>query len=370
MTDAVFTLEVLNAFHGDCLILHYGTHDEPRLMLIDGGPNGTFDTVLRPRLLALAAHRGKSFRLDHIMISHLDDDHIAGILQLVDEIESGDAPWQAPSFWFNSFDDGLRQAPPALAVACAALGRGPGTAGSGAVRQASIRQGRRLRDAVTRLQATQNGGARHALQANGAAPALPIPGLALTLVCPDRRHLDDLAARWMRSPGKAAQTAAYVDQSVLNLSSLVVVVQPQGAAPGPRMLLTGDARGDHILAGLEGAGLLAGRPTHFELLKVPHHGSDRNLSLDFFQAITADYYVISGDGRHGNPSEQVLDWIARTASPHARVCLTYDHNVRYPDYGRSVANVLARHPALARQLMVRQPGELLMRIDLLAPLRR
>ena len=38
MAESVFTLEALEAKHGDSLLLHYGTLDAPRLIVIDGGP--------------------------------------------------------------------------------------------------------------------------------------------------------------------------------------------------------------------------------------------------------------------------------------------------------------------------------------------
>ena len=40
------------------------------------------------------------------------------------------------------------------------------------------------------------------------------------------------------------------------------------------------------------------------MLKVPHHGSANNLETDFFERITADHYVFSGDGEHGNPERE------------------------------------------------------------------
>ena len=46
--------------------------------------------------------------------------------------------------------------------------------------------------------------------------------------------------------------AAFVDKSVPNLSSIVVLAELGGKS----MLLTGDARGDKILEGMELAGLL------------------------------------------------------------------------------------------------------------------
>ena len=45
-----FTLDVRRARKGDCLILHYGSKDDPGLALIDGGPSNVYKPHLKPRL--------------------------------------------------------------------------------------------------------------------------------------------------------------------------------------------------------------------------------------------------------------------------------------------------------------------------------
>ena len=61
-----------------------------------------------------------------------------------------------------------------------------------------------------------------------------------------------------------------------------------------------------------------------DLLKVPHHGSDRNLERGFFEQVVADRYVISSDGTDDNPSTATLDWIVETQGKRAiTVYLTY-----------------------------------------------
>jgi hypothetical protein len=108
---------------------------------------------------------------------------------------------------------------------------------------------------------------------------------------------------------------------VFNLSSIVVVAE----AGGKSILLTGDARGDDILDGLEAEGLLKkGGTVHFDVLKLPHHGSERNVETDFFRQVTADHYVISADGRDGNPEVATLQMIsdARKDSDDFTVHLT------------------------------------------------
>ena len=45
-------------------------------------------------------------------------------------------------------------------------------------------------------------------------------------------------------------------------------------------------------------------------MKLPHHGSDRNVATEFFRSITADHYVVSADGRFGNPEISTLQMIS------------------------------------------------------------
>jgi beta-lactamase superfamily II metal-dependent hydrolase len=52
---------------------------------------------------------------------------------------------------------------------------------------------------------------------------------------------------------------------------------------------------------------------HVDVLKVQHHGSDRNTTRAFFDAITADTYVISANGKYGNPDFDTLKWIVEGA---------------------------------------------------------
>jgi len=48
---------------------------------------------------------------------------------------------------------------------------------------------------------------------------------------------------------------------------------------------------------------------HIDILKVPHHGSDRKASTEFFDTVYADYYIVSANGRDDNPSPYTLKWI-------------------------------------------------------------
>src|SRR4030095_828688 len=82
--------EFLPAFKGDCFFIHAGTDAKPVLILVDGGPGGTYQNHLRPRLMELRDDRGCTTSpplvTAWVIVSHVDDDHINGILGLFREI--------------------------------------------------------------------------------------------------------------------------------------------------------------------------------------------------------------------------------------------------------------------------------------------
>src|SRR5207302_631546 len=128
----------------------------------------------------------------------------------------------------------------------------------------------------------------------------------------------------LKKQGKtpADALAAYVDNSVPNLSSIVVLVK----AGDKTLLLTGDARGDKILQGMETVGVLpVGGKRHLDVLKAPHHGSSNNLDDDFFERLTADHYVFSGNGEHGNPERETIEMLlkARGEQDGYKIHLTF-----------------------------------------------
>ena len=338
----MFTLEALPAKHGDCLILHYGPDDDPSLILIDGGPDTVYRQVLLPRLSQIKEERSISgpLPISLAMVSHIDDDHINGLLDLTDALVD-DLDNERPrrfdivSLWHNSFDDIIGGALPDTASAAATVARAlpqfvPPEARDfeGAV-LASVAQGQRLRDNARRLNLMPvNPPFEGLIRADQTGPIEWEKELHLHVVAPSAQRLRNLQDKWdehlkKQQNKKEAAIAAYRDNSPYNLSSIVVLASHEGR----RMLLTGDARGDDILQGLAAEGLLdADGRIHVELLKVPHHGSQNNVEPEFFRRVTADHYVVSGDrDRHPNPHPEAMTWLrdARGDDDYV-VWLTYD----------------------------------------------
>ena len=333
----MFSLEAVKAKHGDCLLLHWGSAVDPKLALIDGGPNRVYLEFLKPRLLQLAAARGQSrLKLDLTMVSHIDDDHIAGLLDLAEEIENQDAPVEIELLWHNSLEGLLENKieKPSAGVTAAIRSTFPVTEDSGNPWMmkvlASVPQGQELHAFAQRrgIIDRMNEPYQPLILADPKVAPADIEGLSLTVICPAAEEVENLRKKWVKLR-KEGITADYNDRSPYNLSSIVVLATYDGKS----MLLTGDARGDLILEGLAQRNLLVNGKMHVDLLKLPHHGSNNNVELDFFRNITADVYVVSGDHvRFPNPNQQAMEWLLKArGNDNYTVYCTYEL-----DYMRSL----------------------------------
>ena len=98
MTTDFVRIEMGKALHGDCLFVDWGDANNKYRMLIDSGPIGAFD-ALEQRLSHLEAHE-QQFEL--IVLSHVDTDHIEGMVRLFAEPRQ---QWKfsVKDVWFNGW---------------------------------------------------------------------------------------------------------------------------------------------------------------------------------------------------------------------------------------------------------------------------
>jgi hypothetical protein len=382
----MLVLEALRAKFGDSLVLHSGTAKRPQLTVIDGGPPGVYNDALRPRLEALRAERQLDVRtpldIEFMMVSHIDDDHVAGLLELArklnDRRESGQPlPWKIRRFWHNSFDDilsndDLRVGASGSAVSTAALEDFLELDGS--LLLASVKQGRDLRKLLEALGLDRNVPFKGLVLATSPVKVVTVGDLKLTVVGPRKTELEALQEKWNaeikpllkkeRSRARLAEIAAYVDKSVHNLSSIVVLVESQGK----RLLLTGDGRGDHTLEGLRAAKLLKKGKLAVDVLKAPHHGSSRNVEKDYFETIVAKHYVVSADGKHDNPDVETLEMISAARPDDAfTIHLTYPlDEFAVAKIGQKVKKFFAAERKAGRsyKVVTRPPGQLSVQLKL------
>jgi beta-lactamase superfamily II metal-dependent hydrolase len=99
-------LHVVQAEYGDCIILVSGMANNSTTVLIDGGPYQMIGKRLEPTLQKLPIYS----RLDLVVLSHIDNDHIIGLLDLLEDIRNQRDKGKKElvkisKLWYNSFND-------------------------------------------------------------------------------------------------------------------------------------------------------------------------------------------------------------------------------------------------------------------------
>ena len=181
-------IEMLPAAHGDCLWIEYGSGPAVHRILIDGGPAHTYPS-LRDRILRLPAEER---RFELLVITHVDADHIEGVIRLLLDAEVLNCRFDR--IWFNGRDQ---------------LNAVPDPAGEplGAVQGEIL--GVLIADYETRTGTrVWNLGFEHALAAidrrQAALPVADLPGgCRLTLLSPDHERLLFLKDRWKKELDRA-----------------------------------------------------------------------------------------------------------------------------------------------------------------------
>lgn len=322
-----FALEAMQANDGDCLLLHFEPPGAPPVrILLDGGSQGIYQSVIKPRIDQLRGQGALDLRM--AIVSHIDADHITGILDLFKTLsemqdDGKDLFCRIRTLWHNAFSDTHGNTPASLesaAVSASIDGRViPGLDDFTQAVVASVPQGNQLRGYATHLAVPINQGAGAPVvlaPEQGQLKVIVADGLTFTVLAPHQAQLDRLEQEWNKAKAAhpadpAAQAADYLNNTVPNMSSIVILAKA-ATAPGveKQMLLTGDARGDVILDALNVAGLSPSGRCHFDLLKVQHHASSHSTTQDFFERVTADHYVISGNGKMGNPHPDAMRWLS------------------------------------------------------------
>lgn len=338
----MFTVEAIDAGHGDCFLIRFiGNGGANRTILIDGGPDKAearegnhmpYRDRLLPRLMQLrAASSAPKLKLDLVVCTHIDADHIDGIRLLYqclsgnDCISADGASIEAPRLWFNSFARIMDGVDIAAAVRDA--------------KAASVADGENLTTFALQAGASINDFAEGSLVAQGHKDTLRLKPATIRVLSPGVKQLTRLKEHWvdtMRDEPQADTSAvsrrwAAADNSVANLSSIAMLIE----GGGRKLLMCGDQRGDFILEGLRDLALSKDKEIfHVDLMTVPHHGSDANNLPKFHQAVTADTYIFSANGKHQNPDIATLQLIASQAATGRKFTMAFTQ----PDFDYTKSN--------------------------------
>ena len=321
-------LHVVQAEYGDSLILESAVGTNLTTVLIDGGPYQTFEKHLKPTLQKLPI-KGK---LDLVVLSHIDNDHIIGLCDLLEEIktkrEEGTKELvKISKLWHNSFNDLLQtdEYPNKFLKNSFLTMNDRSTEEQKKVESfvtsiimKGFQQARDLSLLARSLKIPINPEYDKLVLVENVPKIIKLKNMTFCILGPTKKNLEKLREEWKNWLDKKKlnenlefDLLQILDKSIPNLSSIMFLVEGKNR----KILFTGDGSGDDIIEVLTRNTILDKQGKfHVDILKVPHHGSDRNVSREFFNTINADYYVISANGRDDNPSIDTLKWIIESGN--------------------------------------------------------
>ncbi|SDP03028.1 hypothetical protein SAMN04489867_1226 [Pedococcus dokdonensis] len=316
-------LEVLPARQGDCLLVEcLRDGAEPWRMLLDGGPPDTWPL--------LEARLAPDPRLDVAVITHIDSDHIGGMIPYLQSPLAA----HAADVWFN----GRPHLPGLGTTRSVAQGESVIAALAGPAARAGT-------GPAARWNAAFGGGAIDTGEEGGYLEHVVPDGPRITVLSPTTKRLTALATLWAAALDDArrgpaddlgvdtppplsdleplADAATGKDGSVPNGASIALLVEHRGAS----LVLGADAYGTVLGAGLKGVAAARGLDSlPVDAFKLPHHGSKGNVLRALVAAAPARHYVVSSNGDlFHHPDDQAVARVVLHAPPGPTLWFNYDN---------------------------------------------
>jgi beta-lactamase superfamily II metal-dependent hydrolase len=318
----MFRIEMLPAEYGDCLWIEYGDEDKPYRILIDGGTEPSY-TSLCERIKALNVNDRK-FEL--LVITHIDADHIGGVLKVMDDEKCSKASFGDIRF------NGYRHLPESQ------------------LEEFGPVQGEKLTTALIDQQLPWNEAFAKKAVTN-LQPSVTLPGgMKLTLISPTVEELKKLKPVWIEECRKAGIDPAMpsptthevppglegmgpidvealsmkpfkIDASEANGSSIALLAEYDGRTA----LLAGDAHPDVLLKGIES--VCKSRQVDklkLDAFKLPHHGSKANINKELLEKLKCKRYLISTNGaKFRHPDKEAVARVIKFGGTYTELIFNY-----------------------------------------------
>lgn len=326
-------LRVLQAKNGDSLLVSWEYEGETRNLLMDGGVSSTYKTSQKKGDLykALKKMKQRGQRIDLLILSHVDDDHVAGLLKGFKN--NGLLEKLTDKVWFNSgilIDKAFNQPiDETHYLIC-----DPSTSSL-----TSIRQGVSFEVLIEEKKIW----VKNLIEV---PQMFTIWGAKITILSPIRQNLKKLLKKWKKeTPGSLtrgtkndygmnfdqflADDVFENDDSDTNGSSIALLIEIEQK----RLLLLGDAYDEVLVNSLmqlrdeNGLSYSVDNPLVVDYVKLSHHGSCHNTSPEFLKLIKCQNYIVSTNGsRHGHPHKRTL---ARIADQHPYSTIWFNYRSVY-----------------------------------------
>jgi beta-lactamase superfamily II metal-dependent hydrolase len=313
------TIKFLSAYYGDSILISFNYKEDMTHILIDGGTAFTYESIDKRTKQKRTGDLKKviqeisnnSQKIDLLIVTHVDCDHIDGILNWFED-EKFDANL-IKKIWFNSgnvISDFFNQ--PVIDENFIPISPRTNTN-----TQTGIPQGVKFENIISKA-----GWEKKIIKSGDIVDFL---GLEIKILSPDTKNLKKLLVKWEfekennQTSGKSTdynKTLTQLiesdeftpDKSIHNGSSIAFLL----TWCEKNFLFLGDAFDETITESLEKLGYTPENKCLVEIVKLSHHGSKANTSSKLLELIDCDTYAISTNGeRHGLPDKTCLSRIIK-----------------------------------------------------------
>lgn len=255
-------IEFLKAGTGDSIWISHNKKN----VVIDGGKSAA---AIKTRFEQMP----KDENVDLLVVTHVDSDHIAGVVALVDKMQKQEELNRLKQVWFNF----------------------PKTEDT---EEYSVAEGNSLSTHLCKM-----GGLNWCNNTSDLiGHDVVIGDIQLHVLAPDHdvayeykpRIPDELGVENADWDVELKTLVDHVDDDDLdnggpNSQSIVIVMECEGK----RVLLPGDCTPNELLVALKAYNSVNGAPLKLDLMKLPHHGSARNITKDIMSEVACSNFVIS-----------------------------------------------------------------------------
>lgn len=314
-------IKFLKAFNGDSI--HIDLQDDngkSRNILIDGGTGGTFSykdkkgkIVAGDLKLAIEKIKESNEKIDLLILTHVDDDHIGGILKWFEK--DSQVAEVIGKIWFNSgrlIAENFEEKEIETNLIPLKIFNGTDT---------SITQGITFEDFITKYDIWD----RRLIKEKEIITEF---GIEFKVLSPTLNNLELLLKKWEKEAPETLTASkrndyekslrllidndSFIeDDSVPNGSSIAFILTYNSK----NMLFLGDAHPTSIIESLRHFGYSPENPLKAEIVKLSHHGSKFNTNDELLQLIDCENFVISSNGAiHNLPDKQCLARIVNAKS--------------------------------------------------------
>lgn len=331
-------IKFLKANNGDAIFISYKHNSNSKNILIDTGTGATYcskpngrkkDGELKNLINDL---QSKDEKIDLLIITHWDDDHIGGILKWFQE-DLDSAKSMINHIWFNSGT-----------LINKHFESDEASEDKNVLDNLEYNANTSIKQGVTFEKYILDSSLSHNLIKNDTFVDNILDGIKFTILSPTNKELERLLTKWEESPYNSNTSASNKDydktfeqllvndfkedDAIHNGSSIAFILEIEDK----KMMFLGDAHPSVIVDSLNKLGYKQANKLKIDLMKVSHHGSKANTSDELLDIIECDRFMISTDGsKHGLPNKET---IARIVKKHEN-CKIY---FNYPELINQIFN--------------------------------